>query len=333
MIPTLMGHSPAMQRLRAQITRVAALPIPVLIEGPTGSGKELVATALHTESGRRGPFVAFNVCAIPEAMFEATLFGHVRGAFTGATADADGLLTHAHQGTVFFDEIGGLIPSLQVKLLRAVETQEFWPVGARAARQSEFRVVAATNEPLARLMADGHFRPDLFYRLSGAVLTIPPLSAHRDDVPALARHFVATCAREFGWPPVVLTDDAIRALSRQEWPGNVRELRRTIERAVMLADGARIDVAVIECAVHGAMQGATASDQPPHQAEEDEPFNRLRLLQVLERCDWNASRAADALGVHRATVYRRLHRLGLTRPEAAVAPAIDPAVSEPESPR
>ena len=169
----LIGDSTAMHHLRAQITRVASSQIPVLIEGPTGSGKELVAQALHRESERKGPLVAVNVCAIADTMFEDAMFGHVRGAFSGAIGDHTGYLLEAHRGTVFLDEIGSLAIGAQIKLLRALETHEFRPVGARGDRTSDFRLIAATNVPLAKAVSEGAFRADLAFRLSGVVIRVP----------------------------------------------------------------------------------------------------------------------------------------------------------------
>src|SRR3954470_19051267 len=185
----IVGDSSAIQQLRALIATVAPTRLPVLVEGPTGSGKELVAAALHQASGRRGRLVAFNVCAIGDALFEDALFGHVRGAFTGAANDSAGFLREADAGTVFLDEISGLPWALQAKLLRAVETGEFRPVGAARDARSDFRVVAATNEHLDDLVECGRFRADLKHRIGGVVISVPTLAERVDDIPDLTRYF------------------------------------------------------------------------------------------------------------------------------------------------
>ncbi|HEX8245084.1 MAG TPA: sigma-54 dependent transcriptional regulator [Longimicrobium sp.] len=310
----IIGASPAVRELRALVRRVAPLRMPVLIEGPTGSGKELVARALHALSGRRGRFVAVNVCAVAEAMFESTLFGHVRGAFTGAVGDSAGYLAEADGGTLFLDEIGGLSPAMQVKLLRALETREFRPVGARRDRSSDFRVVAAANEPLARLVAEGRFRADLAHRLNAVEVHVPALSERRDDVPALARHFAALAAPG----TIAFDDEALQRLRAHDWPGNVRELRNVVERAVALAPGPRIRVRDLEehlrTSARGAWRGEAAAA----------PDGRDELVALLARCGWNIEEAARQIGVHRATVYRRMERLGIAPPRPQARGAIPP---------
>jgi DNA-binding NtrC family response regulator len=225
----LLGESCVMRRLRADVVRAARTRLPVLIQGPTGAGKEVVAQALHRASGRRGALVAFNVCAVADTLFEPAVFGSVRGAFTGATTDTPGFLAEAHGGTVFLDEIGGLPLSSQAKLLRAVETQTFRPVGARADRRSDFRVVSATNEEVEALVDAGRFRADLAERLAGIVVHVPPLAAHPGDIPTLVRHFAA---RLEGAQVRAFTDGALDVLATYAWPRNVRELKHAVERAL-----------------------------------------------------------------------------------------------------
>jgi DNA-binding NtrC family response regulator len=190
----LVGESAVMVRLRDLVLRLAPARLPVLVQGPTGAGKELVAQALHRASGRKGRCVAFNACAIPDAMFEDALFGHVRGAFSGASHDHTGYLGEANGGTVFMDEIGSLGIDAQAKLLRAVETRVFRPVGARRDQESDFRLVTATNVRLGDLVGTGRFRPDLAHRISAAVITVPALAEHPEDIPALAEHFAREAA-------------------------------------------------------------------------------------------------------------------------------------------
>jgi DNA-binding NtrC family response regulator len=298
----LIGDSLPMRQLRAVIGRVAASHLPVLIQGETGSGKELVARALHQQSGRSGSLVPLNVCAISDTMFEASMFGHVRGAFTGALRDAAGYLTEAHRGTLFLDEVSGLSLASQVKLLRAIETREFRPVGGRADHRSDFRLVAASNEDLGRLVERGQFRRDLVHRLGGIHLRVPPLRDRMEDVPMLAAHFAAV-ARGTQRDEVVIAESAFRALQTHSWPGNVRELRQVIEASIALSSG-RVhedDVA----ALIRATAFSSAQIRLVNQGKD--------LLTHLDRCAWDVSEVASELGVHRATVYRRLRRLGIAQ--------------------
>lgn len=308
-LAAIVGNSPAVRELRALISRVAPLELPIVIQGPTGAGKELVAQALHAASGRPGRCVAVNVCAIADSMFEDALFGHVRGAFTGATADSPGYLAEAHQGTLFLDEIGGLGLPLQAKLLRVIETREFRPVGGIRDRRSDFRVVAATNEPIDALVATGRFRADFAHRLSGVVITVPPLRDRLEDIPELVRHFMRLLA---GSTPIQVTDGALRALQEHDWPGNVRELRHTLERALALSGRRVIGRSEILHALRGAGRfqcfdaGASA---------------RSRLLEALEACAWDTALVALRFGVHRTTIYRRMRRYGIPVPRLAAGSA------------
>ncbi len=310
----LVGSSLQMRSLRARILKLARSDIPVLIEGPTGCGKELVARALHTFSGRAGQFVAFNICAIGESMFEDALFGHARGAFTGAVDETPGYLLEADRGTAFLDEVSGLPLLLQAKLLRAVETREFRPVGAKRDRRSEFRLVAATNEELTALVRAGKFRDDLHYRLRAGVIHMPALHDRRGDIQELAIHFARSAAtRDGGMEGVGLSAGALLMLEQYEWPGNVRELRNVVELALVLADeplvGAR-EIAEALWDIAGTR----------HQPTEDSGFERRRLVDLLERCEWNTSLAAQELGVHRSHLYRLMQQSAITprgRPRSA----------------
>lgn len=323
----LVGESPPMQRLRALIGRVAPARIPVLIDGETGSGKELVAAELHRLSGRTGAFVAFNVCAVGESMFEDALFGHVRGAYTGAVGESIGFLREANGGSVFLDEISGLATPLQAKLLRAIETGVFRPIGSARDARSDFRTIAATNERLADLVADGRFRADLAYRLSGIVIAVPTLRERADDIPLLAKHFAervrSAGVDRVGRAPreIVLTKRAARLLQERDWPGNVRELRQAVEAAMLFA-GDVLDVDAFD---------AATSHQPPARAPAmlaDEPIaaERERLLALLASVSWDTDQLASRLGVHRATVYRRAKRLGIRLPSRGAAWLNEPHV-------
>jgi DNA-binding NtrC family response regulator len=280
------------------VRRVAPTRLAVLIEGPTGSGKELVAAAIHEESGRRGAFVPFNVCAIPESMFEDALFGHVRGAFTNAFAETQGYLREADGGTVFLDEIGALPRSLQAKLLRALETGKFRPVGAGRDVHSDFRLVAATNEPAALLVADGRLRPDLAHRIAGITIAVPALAERTADIARLVRYFATRSGS-----PQVCDDATLAMLIAHAWPGNVRELRNVVECAIALG-GLSASI------VHGLVtKGGTA--------EPDAISKRHRLRAVLVAHRWNTESAAKTLGVNRTTVYRWMKESRIERPPAA----------------
>lgn len=310
----LIGETPVMQQLRRIVSRVAPSSLPVLIHGPTGAGKELVAAALHHCSGRRGNLVAFNVCALSESMFEDALFGHVRGAFTGAVRDASGYLLEGDGGTVFLDEIGGLPLASQAKLLRAAETRQFRPVGASYDRTSEFRLVAATNDDLDALIASGRFRADLAYRLRGVLIEVPPLSARRGDIALLARHFLEAAAPGTG---LAFVGDALGDLTLHSWPGNVRELKHVVERAYLHSAGRRVTGADVRMAL-AAGRGAQ------HVADGD-LLKRQRLEALLVAHGWDTSKVAPVLAVHRATVYRHMKRLGLERPSELSDDAALPA--------
>jgi DNA-binding NtrC family response regulator len=315
----LVGDSAPMRELRALVARVAPTRLPVLIEGPTGSGKELVAAQLHRASGRTGGLVAFNVCAIGDTMFEDALFGHVRGAYTGAIGESMGFLREANGGTAFFDEISGLPLPLQAKLLRAIETGVFRPIGAARDARSDFRPIAATNDDLSELVRDGRFRADLWHRLSGVVLRVPALVDRVDDIPSLARHFLGAASGR-------VTADAMASLMSRTWPGNVRELRQVLDAASVFANGA-IDSAAIDAALSN--RGADANSPARALAE------RSELVAVLESAAWDTGRAASELGIHRATMYRRMKRHGIEVPQIGTArlePTTSPACRAGSSP-
>jgi len=297
----ILGKSAAIRKVRARIELVGPTELPVLISGPTGTGKELVARAIHAVSGRLDEFVVFNVCAIPETMFEDTLFGHVRGAFTGASQSSPGYLRQADGGTVFIDEIEALNGSTQAKLLRAIETRQFRPVGGSTDVRSDFRLIAATNEDVWVLDRLGKFRKDLAHRLSSFVIKMPLLRERMEDVPILARAFL----REMSEDEVSISEDALRMLELHEWPGNVRELRNVVRSAMILGGTAQLLPEIVS----EVLSWMTPSDgRPTRRASVDR-----KLLEVLDRCEWNVDEAARQLGVHRATLYRRLKRTGIPR--------------------
>jgi DNA-binding NtrC family response regulator len=292
-----------------QIALARGSEAPVLVTGETGTGKELVARAIHRYSSRaERPFVPVNCGALPEGLLESELFGHVRGAFTGAVADKKGLFEQAHGGSIFLDEIGEMSPALQVRLLRTLELGELRPVGGSRAIVVDVRVIAATHRDLERAVREGGFRQDLFYRLHVFSIQVPALRDRREDVPLLAAHFLAGLARR-GRGSVSLTPAASAALAAHDWPGNVRELENTLERLAVEARGGTIDVA----------------DLPPEFREKkpalEEPlFSGLPSLDELEKrylrhvlaeLKGNRSRAAEVLGIDRRTLYRMAERFGL----------------------
>ena len=306
----LLGRSAAMVDVYNQIARAADSQVPVLIVGESGTGKELVAHAIHENSRRASrSFVAVNCGAIAESLLESELFGHVRGAFTGAVADTKGLFEQAHGGTIFLDEIGETPPSLQVKLLRALEEGEIRPVGGNRPVRVDNRVLAATNTDLERAVAEQRFRADLYYRLSVLVIRVPPLRDRRDDIGLLAASFLRrACDR--ARRQVDLSPAVLEALTAFDWPGNVRQLENTIERVVLFARGSTIELADLAPPLGNAKGNALAAlfQDLPTLAE----LERRYLLHVLDAVRGNRTRAAQVLGIDRRTLYRMAEGFGLS---------------------
>ncbi|HEY7473350.1 MAG TPA: sigma-54 dependent transcriptional regulator [Gemmatimonadota bacterium] len=315
----MIGDSPAMREVAETIRRAGPTDATVLVTGESGTGKELAARAIHAESRRSAePFVALNSSALPGELIESELFGHVRGAFTGADRDRTGVFEAAHRGTLFLDEVGDLSLSAQAKLLRVVEEGRVTPVGTTTSRPVDVRLVAATNRPLEEAAANGGFREDLLYRLQVVTLRLPPLRECRADIPALAVHFIAELAARHDRPVRSLSNAARRALVAYDWPGNVRELRNVLERAVVLADGDEMDVS----ALPARMSGAAVVPGPVDAALEGLPwtvarqravegFERSFLAAALERHGGNVSATARALGLHRQSLQKMLRRLDI----------------------
>jgi DNA-binding NtrC family response regulator len=298
----ILGESPALQAALDRAARVIPRPsVTVLITGETGTGKELLARAIHYNGPRRdAPFVDVNCAAIPEQLLESELFGHERGAFTGAVGSKPGLMQLADGGTLFLDEIGHLALSLQGKILRSLEERVIRRVGGTRAIPFDVRLIAATHVDLAGAVRRGEFREDLYYRLNVVPIELPALRARHDDVVMIARHFLARFAREYELPPLQLTPAATRALRERRWTGNVRELRNVIERAVLLATGSALDARdVAEPASHEHADGELPF--PATLAE----LNRAAVARMLELCGGNKTEAARRLGISRP----RLHRL------------------------
>jgi two-component system response regulator HydG len=309
-IAQLIGRSTAMRKVYDLIERVAVSSSPVLVRGESGSGKELVARAIHEQGSRRDrPFVAVNCTAVPEALLESELFGHARGAFTGATSARAGLFVEASGGTLFLDEIGDMAPALQARLLRVLEEGEVRPVGTDAARHVDVRVLAATHQDLDARIESGMFRADLFYRLDVVPLRIPPLRERLDDLPMLVEHFLRHARQRNPQSRVErLSAPVISALARYAWPGNVRELQNLIERMVVVS--ANVEATLDDL-----------SDLAPKIAGGTERFaiprDRLATLRevedeyiawMIEQCGGNKTRAAERLGIDKATLHRRAHK-------------------------
>jgi DNA-binding NtrC family response regulator len=312
----MVGRHPEMVRIYQLITQVAETPSTVLITGESGTGKELVARAIHQRSARRAqPFVAINVAAIPDTLVESELFGHEKGAFTGALARKPGRFELAHGGTVFLDEIGSLRLDLQAKLLRVLQEREIERLGGHRTIPVDVRMLAATNVNLRQAVRDRAFREDLYYRLNVVPLHVPPLRERREDIAALAEHFVHKIARECHRDVRGLSPGAMDALTRYDWPGNVRELENVIHRAVVLATAPVIQLhdVPLDVSLPAAGSGLTEDTGLPLREACDQ-FERQYVLRVLERVQWNMSRAARLLGVHRNTVLAKVSAWGVQRP-------------------
>jgi len=306
----VVGRSPAMVEVYKTVARVAMARSTVLVLGESGTGKELIARAIHENSPRRKrPFVAVDCGALTETLLESELFGHVRGAFTGAVADSPGLFAEADGGTIFLDEIGDVSPALQGKLLRVLQEHQIRPVGGSMVRTVDVRVIAATNRDLATAVANGRFREDLYYRLKVVTMQLPPLRERREDIPLLVDHLVRRAARECRKTVTGVSEAALALLCAYQWPGNVRELAHVLERGVALAQHEILTAEDLP----GEVRQTPASVAPP---ESDRPtlaeLKRRYVQRIYEENGGNVSRAAAVLGVDRRSLYRMLQRYGVT---------------------
>jgi DNA-binding NtrC family response regulator len=323
----VIGRDPKIVEICNLIRRVAPLPSSVLIAGPTGSGKEVIARAIHAESKRASkPFVAVNCTALSREILESELFGHVRGAFTGAVAPRKGRFREANGGTLLLDEIGDTSESFQTKLLRVLESGEIEPVGQDSPIKVDVRILCATNRNLAERVRQGKFREDLFYRINVVSITLPPLAERPGDLPQLIEHFRRELNARFGKSIQFVSSEALRALAGHEWPGNVRELRHALERAFVVAEGPTIALADLPPAVRGAdprevrftPAGADSHGARPPSSESmetpDDPSDEAaRIREALASCGGSVSRTADMLGVHRTTLWRRMREFRIER--------------------
>jgi len=314
----IVGTSYAIRAVTEKIERVGKTPARVLITGENGTGKELVARAIHSQSTRaKAPFVEVNCAAIPAELIESELFGHMKGSFTGAVADRAGKFEQAHTGTLFLDEIGDMSLAAQAKVLRVLQDGVVTRIGGSKPIQVDVRVLAATNKDVESEIAAGRFREDLYYRLNVVPIHVPPLRERREDIPLLIGHFIAQLTGPGGLAPRAITDDAVTRLGQLEWPGNVRELRNTIERLLILSSGNRITAEDVDHLVGrraDASEGGLGSllDVPTfedfkHAAE------RAYLVAKLRAFDWNVSETARALDMPRSNLYKKIERYGLSR--------------------
>jgi len=303
----ILGDSPRMQPVFDTIRKVATTDAPVLILGESGTGKEMVARAVHQKSARRDArFVAINCGAIPENLLESELFGHERGAFTGAHGQREGRIETANGGTLFLDEIGEMPPTLQVKLLRFLQEQTIERVGGRQEIHVNARVIAATNADLKKNMAGGTFREDLFYRLAVVQILLPPLRERENDILVLAKFFLQRFAADSNKPGLAFDTDALRALNKHSWPGNVRELENCIRRAVIMAEGARVTARDLELKDDGIItNGATTLKEAREMVE------RQMVQQALRKHSGKITPAAAELGLSRPTLYELMEKLGI----------------------
>jgi formate hydrogenlyase transcriptional activator len=315
----IVGRSPALRSVLQEIDTVAPTDSTVLIYGETGTGKELIARAIHDLSSRsKGNFVKLNCAAIPTGLLESELFGHEKGAFTGAVAQRVGRFELANRGTVFLDEIGEIPLELQPKLLRVLQEREFERLGSSRTLRSDARLIAATNRDLAAMVEEHEFRADLFYRLNVFPVRVPPLRERREDIPLLVRHFVQQFARRMGKVVDTIPAETMNALIHYHWPGNIRELQNLVERAIILSAGP-----VLRVPLNDLQTQSVAAPAAGRRTETLEESERRHILAALDAADWVISGhkgAATALGLKRSTLQARMEKLGIRRARAA-APA------------
>ncbi len=309
---TIIGSSDEMSRVFRMVGKVADSEATIMIQGESGTGKELIAREVHYQSKHaQGPFVSINCGAIPRDLLESNLFGHVKGSFTGAVRDSQGLFQVAEGGTFFLDEVGEMPLATQVKLLRALQEREIIPVGGTQPIKIDCRLVAATNADLEKEVAEGRFRADLYYRLNVIPIKLPPLRQRRDDIPLLVDHFLRRHAEN--GPPKVVSKEAMELLMKYDWPGNVRELENVMERALVLDEGGLIGPEDLEEKIRFGQnrRGSLVIDSPTLTLEE---LEREYILKVLNHTRWQKKRASEVLGINPSTLYRKLVAYGVEKP-------------------
>ncbi len=327
----LLGTSAPMQELFGLARKIAPCDVNVLITGETGTGKELLARAIHQLSGRNtGPLVAFSCANLPETLVEDELFGHEKGAFTGALIGRRGRVEAADHGTLFLDEIGDLGLGLQPKLLRVIQERNFERLGSNKTVSVDIRLICATNRNLAEMVQQGKFREDLYYRLNVVQMHLPPLRERRDDIPLLAQQFLHKFAQQFKKKVKRFSQQALHALEEHKWPGNVRELENVVQRAVVLSEDLTVDISQLPTAMRGSRVGATLADSSDSsqlsRSYEDEVrrFKRSLVVRALRECGWRKAECARSLGVARGYLHRLINQLGIQEGEG------DPTVDRRE---
>lgn len=320
----LMGESPAFRSLQESIHAVSGSSANVLITGESGTGKELAAKAIHYNSPRAsGPLIIINCAAIPDTLLESELFGHVKGAYTGATDSQPGRFVQADSGTIFLDEIGDMPLPLQAKILRCIQDKAVEPVGAGKPRKVDVRIIAATNQDLSAAIAEGRFRSDLFYRLNVYPIVMPPLVERKEDIPLLAKHFAERFGAEMGRPPVTFPPETLQALQAYDWPGNIRELENFVERLSITSFGKAISLAdIVGCGIPDAgkcrkkaemaFQDTRAATFPLDLVRRLEDMERDLILQALEQAGGVQVKAAELLCISERSIWHRIKKLGIT---------------------
>lgn len=312
----IIGTSKAIRDLKTVVDRIATTDIAVLISGESGTGKELFAKVIHQHSDRRkNAFVPINCSAIPENLLESELFGHSKGAFTGAYTTKKGLFEEADCGTIFLDEIGDMPFQLQAKLLRVLQEKELRPVGSNTAKTIDVRVIAASNTDLAGMVRDNRFREDLYYRLNVMPMQIPPLRDRPEDIPVLADYFLKNISCEYERPLMTISADALELLLKHIWPGNVRELENTLKRAAALSRRNQIQYEDIIFISPRETSLTNQPAEPSRQTRSLQETQKLQILKSLEENDWNYSMTATQLGIGRTTLWRKIKKYNLTQPE------------------
>jgi DNA-binding NtrC family response regulator len=305
-VDAIVGESPAVRKVMELVRHVAPTDATVLVVGESGTGKELIARAIHANSPRRYlPIVGVNCGAVPETLLESELFGHEKGAFTGASHRRKGKLEMADGGTIFLDEVGAISPKMQVELLRVLETKEFTRVGGEEPVRVDFRVICATNEDLEAAVREGRFREDFYYRVNVFTIEAPPLRTRRTDIPLLARHFLQRFAQQMDKRITEISVEAMTLLTEYDWPGNVRELSNAIERAMVVGTPPAIQPADLPVSTH--------RKQAAHTGDSLLQVERDHIADVLERTGWNITHASRILDIDRVTVYNKIRKYGLQR--------------------
>ena len=306
----LVGQSPPMRRISDLIAKVAAAPVTVLIQGESGTGKELIAQAIHAASDRAtGPFSVVNCAALPAELIESELFGHTRGAFTGAVQDQKGKVQLADRGTLFLDEIGDMSLEAQTKVLRLLESGEIQPLGGSRTTTVSVRVLTATNKDLVVESREGRFRADLYHRVNVITIHMPPLRDRREDIPDLVRHFLIEFCEENQFPSKSVSPEAMNLLMIRDWPGNVRELKHAVQKLIILVSGETITAQDVTTILDGAPD--VKPDTPMTLREARRRFERAFIIESLTSCQWRVEETAQMLGLDRAYLYRKIKDLGI----------------------